>query len=133
MSFTDRLLCSVAKSRDLDRPAMRALMKATELLGLASGLELVRLRESHEPLQQAYGQVRMGEAGRHAFGLIDLLHPFELAHDELGIELSFERVRVGVVEVACRVVVGVGIGDQIVSIQPVGDVVSVVFYPLVAG
>jgi len=59
MSFTDRVLSSIVKSRDLDRPAMRALMKATELLGLASGLELVRLRESPEPLQQAYGQAKL--------------------------------------------------------------------------
>ena len=59
MSFTDRVLSSIAKSRDLDGPAMRALMKATELLGLASGLELVRLRDSTEPLLQAYGQVKL--------------------------------------------------------------------------
>ena len=59
MSFTDRVLSSIAKSRDLDRTAMRALMKATELLGLASGLELVRLRDSTDPLHQAYGQAKL--------------------------------------------------------------------------
>ena len=59
MPLTDRVLSSIAKSRDLDRPAMRALMKATELLGLASGLELVRLRDSTEPLHQAYAQAKL--------------------------------------------------------------------------
>ena len=74
MSFTDRLLCSVAKSRDLDRPAMRALMKATELLGLASGFELVRLRESREPLQQAYGQAKLEALRATGYAELSAIH-----------------------------------------------------------
>jgi len=43
---------------DLDPDALRALIKATRLLGLACGTQLAQYRNSREPLQAAFADVR---------------------------------------------------------------------------
>ncbi len=58
-SFTDRVVISFAKRRHLDGPALRALMKANELFGLALGVRLAKLRDSDEPLQSAFAEVEV--------------------------------------------------------------------------
>ncbi len=55
-SYTDRIIITLAKHRNLDRMALRALMKANELLGLAVGVRLAEIRDSGEPLQEAFAE-----------------------------------------------------------------------------
>ena len=44
------------KQRNLERFAVRALLKANELLGLALGARLAELRDSEEPLQTVFAE-----------------------------------------------------------------------------
>ena len=53
-SFLDRAVLSIARTRGLDTIAMKALIKASELLGLALGIRLAELRDSEDPLQAAF-------------------------------------------------------------------------------
>ncbi len=55
-SYTDRIIIALAKRPNLDRFALRALMKANELLGLALGVRLAKIRDSGEPLQEAFAE-----------------------------------------------------------------------------
>jgi len=56
-SYSDRFLHRIQAHPSLERLALRALMKANELLGLALGVRLAALRDSSgEPLQQAFAQ-----------------------------------------------------------------------------
>jgi putative transposase len=55
-SFPERVILTIARHRSLDRWAMRALLKANELLGLALGVRLAALRDSGEPLPEAFAQ-----------------------------------------------------------------------------
>ena len=50
-SCAEKLLASLATHPDLDPDALRALIKATRLLGLACGSQLAQYRNSAEPLQ----------------------------------------------------------------------------------
>ena len=54
--YTDRILHRIQTHPSLERLALRALMKANELLGLALGVRLAALRDSGEPLQKAFAQ-----------------------------------------------------------------------------
>ena len=54
--FIDRAVLSIVKTRLLDRPSMRALVKANELLGLALGTRLASMRDSAEPLQALFAE-----------------------------------------------------------------------------
>ena len=57
-SDAERLLVSLANHPDPDPDALRALIKATRLLGLTCGAQLVEYRNSGEPLQVAFADVR---------------------------------------------------------------------------
>ncbi len=57
-SDAERLLVALANHPDLDPDALRALLKATRLLGLACGAQLAQYRNSEEPLQVAFADVR---------------------------------------------------------------------------
>jgi len=50
----ERLFVSLINQRNLERFAVRALLKANELLGLALGARLAELRDSGEPLQAVF-------------------------------------------------------------------------------
>ena len=52
----ERLFVSLMKQRNLERFAVRALLKANELLGLALGARLAELRDSGEPLQAVFAE-----------------------------------------------------------------------------
>ncbi len=52
----ERLFVSLMKQRNLERFAVRALLKANELLGLALGARLAELRDSGEPLQTVFAE-----------------------------------------------------------------------------
>jgi len=55
-SLAERAFLALAKSRDLDRFAMKAVLKASELLGFALGHRLRALRDSQDPLQAAFAE-----------------------------------------------------------------------------
>lgn len=55
-SFTEWVLHAISKNRHLDQLTMKALLKANELLGLALGVRIAKLRESQEPLQGAFAE-----------------------------------------------------------------------------
>jgi transposase InsO family protein len=55
-SYADRVFLALIKNRELNQHALRALRKATHLLGLAAGMRLAELRESDEPLQRCFSQ-----------------------------------------------------------------------------
>ncbi len=55
-SFAERVALAIAKNRSLDRAAMKALLKASELLGLALGHRLTELRDSGDPLQISFSE-----------------------------------------------------------------------------
>ncbi len=55
-TYADRIILSLAKRKNLQRLALHALMKANEMLGLALGVRLAELRDSEEPLQQAFAE-----------------------------------------------------------------------------
>src|SRR3989304_9266066 len=57
-SRAEKLLVSVAPPPDLDPDALRALIKATRLLALACGTQLAQYRNSREPPQAAFADVR---------------------------------------------------------------------------
>jgi len=57
-SRAEELLASLATHPDLDPDALRALIKATRLLGLSLGTQLAQYRNSGEPLQMAFADVR---------------------------------------------------------------------------
>src|SRR3989304_7606011 len=57
-SWAEKLLISLATQPDLDPVALRVLIKATRLLGLACGTQLAQYRNSREPLQAAFADVR---------------------------------------------------------------------------
>ena len=57
-SDAERVLVSLANHPDLDPDALGALIKATRLLGLACGAQLAEYRNSAEPLQIAFADVR---------------------------------------------------------------------------
>ena len=52
----ERLFVSLMKQRNLERFAVRALLKANELLGLALGARLAELRDSGEPLLAVFAE-----------------------------------------------------------------------------
>jgi len=54
--FADRVVLAIVKNRHLSRPALKALIRANELLGLALGVRLASLRDSSEPLQRAFAE-----------------------------------------------------------------------------
>ena len=56
----ERLFVSLMKQRKLERFAVRALLRANELLGLAVGVRLAKLRDSDEPLASVYSQAEAG-------------------------------------------------------------------------
>jgi putative transposase len=51
--FADRVILKIVKNRRLERLALKALIRANELLGLAIGVRLASIRDSSEPLQKA--------------------------------------------------------------------------------
>jgi hypothetical protein len=55
-SFLERVILTLVRNRSLDRWAMKALLKANELLGLALGIRLAALRDSGDALQAAFAQ-----------------------------------------------------------------------------
>jgi len=57
-SYAEKLLVSLTTHRDLAPDALRALIKATRLLGLACGTQLAQYRNSGEPLQAAFADVQ---------------------------------------------------------------------------
>ena len=57
-SRAEELLASLATHSDLDPDALRALIKATRLLGLTCGTQLAEYRNSGEPLQIAFADLR---------------------------------------------------------------------------
>jgi len=57
-SCAEQLLGSLAAHPDLNSDALRALMKATRLLGLTCGIQLAEYRNSSEPLQIAFADLR---------------------------------------------------------------------------
>jgi len=52
----ERLFASLMKQRHLERFAVRALLKANDLLGLALGARLAEIRDSGEPIQAVFAQ-----------------------------------------------------------------------------
>lgn len=56
-SLAERAVVRIAKSRHIDRFAVRALLRANELLGLALGVRLATLRDSDDRLAGAFAQV----------------------------------------------------------------------------
>jgi hypothetical protein len=63
-SHAERVFSSIARDRLLNVFALRALRRATELLGYATGLRLAELRDSVEPLQTCFS--RLEESALHA-------------------------------------------------------------------
>ena len=55
-SLAERAVVRIAKSRHIDRFAVRALLRANELLGLALGVLLAKLRDSDDRLAGAFAQ-----------------------------------------------------------------------------
>ncbi|GMR22354.1 MAG: hypothetical protein BMS9Abin37_0699 [Acidobacteriota bacterium] len=52
----DRLFVSLVKRASLERLALRALLRANELLGFALGVRLAELRDAEEPIQTVFAQ-----------------------------------------------------------------------------
>jgi len=63
----ERALQSVHSRRHLPARALRALLQAQRLLGLAFGLEIAERRSEEEPLQRAFGQAKLNEVLLRAF------------------------------------------------------------------
>jgi putative transposase len=57
-TFADRVLVSLIKRRHLSQLALRAVLKANQLLGLTFGLQLAEKRDSGEPWQVAFAQCK---------------------------------------------------------------------------
>jgi hypothetical protein len=53
MPYGERALLALIRRRGLDSLALRALRRASELLGLAIGMRLAELREAGEPFLDA--------------------------------------------------------------------------------
>ena len=66
-SFLDRVVLRVVTSRHLDRLAMRALLRANELLGLAIGIRLAKLRDSADRLAVLFGAAEVSAVQAHLF------------------------------------------------------------------
>jgi hypothetical protein len=63
----EKALSAFRKQRRLPVRALRALLHAQRLLGLAFGLEIAQRRSEAEPLQQAFGQAKLNEILLRAF------------------------------------------------------------------
>ncbi len=73
-SDAERLLVSLANHSDRDADALRALIKATRLFGLVSGSQLAQYRNSGEPLQIAFADLRvLAMEARHFQAVAQLL------------------------------------------------------------
>lgn len=59
LSYADRVFLAAVKRRGLETLALRALMRATELLGLVLGRRLAELREAGDPLGVALADVQV--------------------------------------------------------------------------
>ena len=57
-SYAERVLCAAMKRRGLDRIALAALRKATQLLGLAIGTRLAEMREQGSPVQALFSRAQ---------------------------------------------------------------------------
>lgn len=64
-SFPERLFLANLRTATPDRRALRALLKAEGLLGLAFGQELMRLRASSDPLVTAFAQAEAADVLVH--------------------------------------------------------------------
>jgi transposase InsO family protein/DNA-binding transcriptional regulator YiaG len=64
-SFPERLFLANLRTATNDRRALRALLKAQGLLGLAFGQELMRLRASSDPLVTAFAQAEAADVLVH--------------------------------------------------------------------
>ncbi len=58
--YAERVLAAAMRRRGLDRIALCALRKATELLGLALGSRLAQMRERGSPLQELQSRAEQG-------------------------------------------------------------------------
>ncbi len=73
-SFPERLFLASLKKAAQDRRALRALLKAQHLLGLALAHELMRMRASDDPLIAATARAKAGDVLVYALReLLDLL------------------------------------------------------------
>ena len=70
----EKLLASLATHPDLDPDALRALLKATRLLGLSLGTQLAQYRNSGEPLQMAFADVRRLVLVAHGYETASRIH-----------------------------------------------------------
>ena len=66
-SFLDRVVLRAATSRHLDHLAMRALLRANELFGLALGIRLAKLRDSGDRLAEVFVAAEGGAVQTHLF------------------------------------------------------------------
>ena len=57
----ERALDAFRGRRPLPARALRALLQAQRLLGLAFGLEIAERRSEDEPLQRTFGQAKLNE------------------------------------------------------------------------
>ena len=73
-SGAEKLLASLATHPDLDPDALRALLKATRLLGLSLGTQLAQYRNSGEPLQMAFADVRRLVLVAHGYETASRIH-----------------------------------------------------------
>jgi hypothetical protein len=65
--FLDHAVLRAAGSRHLDRLAMRALLRANELLGLAIGIRLAKLRDSGDRLAEVFAGAEVSAVQAHLF------------------------------------------------------------------
>ena len=65
--LVERHLPAFRKPRRLPTSAVRALLQAQRLLGLAFGLEIAERRSDEEPLQRTFGQAKLNEVLLRAF------------------------------------------------------------------
>ncbi len=56
-SYAEKVFRALIKNRRINRPVLRALRKANQLLGLAVGWRLAELRVSEDPLLACYSKV----------------------------------------------------------------------------
>ncbi len=79
--YLDRLLRAAMRRRDLDTLALRALMKATHLLGLALAARLREYREGQDPALDRFAQIQ--EQALHASLLREALDVLGSRWDKL--------------------------------------------------
>jgi hypothetical protein len=70
-SLAERALVRIAKSRYIDRFAVRALLWANELLGVALGVRLAKLRDSDDRLAGAFAQSEANALQARLFQIIE--------------------------------------------------------------